>query len=641
MRFSLVGFLLSLVVSVSSAESVSSRWERSHGPEGGPIGAVVVDPLSPDTVYAVGGSVFKSRDSGRTWYPLKAIVEGAFRGALAVDPRTSGIVYLGTGGGVLRSTDGGRTWHSRSTGMFRGETREERGWRLGEGWVTELAIAASNPRIVYAGTYGGVFKTTNGGRAWKPVNRGLTFTGTIDGRKVSVERIVNAVAVDPRDPKKVYVGTPACCVFKHGGIFRSMDGGGTWRRIGLSNATVYAVVLDPRDSTVYAGTSGGVFTSRDGGRSWRNLGLAPTWELLHDPVRPATLYAVTNAGVFRSTNRGWARVPVALTQGDTVSSIAVDSERRALYVGTRRGIYKSTNGGVAWRAANEGLTATAVAALALDRASSKSVYAGMWGDGIFKSMNGGGSWTAAYGGLTARSVTALAVDPQSRAGVFAGTDGGVFKSTNGGGSWSPSGLRVRHVQALAIASDASAVYAGTDGAGVFKSVDDGSTWSHALPSERIFALVVDPQSPRNIYAGSTGKVLKSADGGATWRSVITGQVRVAALALDPANPLTIYAGTYRGEVLKSADGGASWGKADTGSPDSGEVIALAVDPRRPWIVYAGTSGEGVFRSTDGGRTWRAFNQGLPVLDVRVLAVAKDGTAFAGTSGGGVVAFRPS
>jgi photosystem II stability/assembly factor-like uncharacterized protein len=116
-----------------------------------------------------------------------------------------------------------------------------------------------------------------------------------------------------------------------------------------------------------------------------------------------------------------------------------------------------------------------VRALAIDPANPATVYVGTFGNGIFKSSNGGGSWTAANVGLTASDVGVLVLDPSAPATLYAGSyGGGVLKSTNGGASWAPVnvGLTNPYVSALAIDPSATAtVYAGTEGGGVFKSTN--------------------------------------------------------------------------------------------------------------------------------------------------------------------------
>lgn len=128
------------------------------------------------------------------------------------------------------------------------------------GAVRALAVNPSSPQTLYAGTGGGVFKSSDGGGSWRAVNTGLGNT------------TVSALAIDPVNPAILYAGTA-------GGVFKSVDAGAGWTdaRAGLGPVTVAALAVDPSNPAVlYAGTStGGVFKSIDGALNWvtASLGL--------------------------------------------------------------------------------------------------------------------------------------------------------------------------------------------------------------------------------------------------------------------------------------------------------------------------------------------------------------------------------
>jgi hypothetical protein len=215
--------------------------------------------------------------------------EGGTIRALAIDPVTTATVYTGTGGGVFKTTDGGASWSPMNSGLT--NTR-----------VQALAIDPVTPATIYAGTYGGgVFKTTDGGANWLPMNSGLTNTN------------VNALAIDPVIPATIYAGTGYSPYFPSIGVFKSTDGGASWSPMnsGLTGTDVRALAIDPvTTATVYAGTYGdGVFKSTNAGASWSpmNSGLTNTivQALAIDPLTPATIYAGTYGGgvfVYRETS---------------------------------------------------------------------------------------------------------------------------------------------------------------------------------------------------------------------------------------------------------------------------------------------------------------------------------------------------
>jgi photosystem II stability/assembly factor-like uncharacterized protein len=329
----------------SAARGAIGTWAAANGPEGRSVAAIAVDPRYPAIVYAGtnAGSLFKSTNRGGTWRELNVGPAGVIRGALTIDPRKTSTVYLGTARGVFKSGDGGRSWRSASAGLFGKETPQERGWRLGEGWVTELAIHPRSSRIVYASTYGGVAKSTDGGRRWRRVNAGLTIDG---GGGKRIPRPLWTVALDPQNAKMVYAAGI-------GGVFKSTNGGGRWRLAGRPRRMVQALALDPqKPPTIYAGTPRGVFKSSDGGSRWRFSGLerSSVGSLAVQPGRPQTVYAATARGIFKSTDAGgnWRSASVGMTAG-FVSVLAVDPRNpETLYAGTSEGLFKSTDAGGSW-----------------------------------------------------------------------------------------------------------------------------------------------------------------------------------------------------------------------------------------------------------------------------------------------------
>ena len=434
-------------------------WE-SHGPDGGPVSALAIDPSTPATLYAgtLGGGVFKSTDGGAHWTAKNVGLSDLGADvivALVIDPLTPATLYAGTfGGGVFKSTDGGAHWAALSVGLPKG---------IFGVVALALAIDPSTPATLYA-AFGGVFKSTDGGAHWAAISVGLPDTV-----------IVQALAIDPATPATLYAGT------FNGGVFKSADGGAHWAatNLGLSNTDeISALAIDPSTpATLYAGTSGGsgVFKSTDGGADWgaMSLGLSNTdvRALAIDPATPATLYAGTSGdGVFKSTDGGahWAATPNA----ELILALAIDPVTPAtLYAGTfNGGVFKSTDGGAHWAAMNLGLSNKEVSALAIDRVTPATLYAVTEKSGVFKSTDGGAHWAEMNVGLSDAHVQAVAIDPATPATLYVGTRRGVFKSTDGSATWRvmSSGLSSTDVFAIAVDPlNPTKVYAGTDGGGVF------------------------------------------------------------------------------------------------------------------------------------------------------------------------------
>jgi photosystem II stability/assembly factor-like uncharacterized protein len=610
-------------------------WSPSGGPYGGPMTAVAVDPHTPRNVYAaaLGGGVFKSTNAGRTWRAIDAGVAGVNRGALKLDPRHPRTVYLGNARGVFKSTDGGRSWQDVSDGLFDGETPARRSWRLGEGFVTRLAVAADS--TLYASTYGGAFRSTGGSR-WREIDTGLSVTRDVNGKRVTYPPLLEAVAVDPQRPQTVYVGGPFNV--NDASVYKTTDGGRRWHSVGPAGRNVRTLVLDPlHATTVYAGTDRGIFVSRDGARSWRAAGMPA--KQLYDLVLDrdgTTLHAGTSRGVLMSTDGGITWSGASGRSERSLLTLALDPQHpQNVYAGPWVGLVKSTDAGETWRAAHDGLAATFVISLAY---GAGTLYVGTQGNGAFASSNGAASWRSIDTGLIGlpADVDALAVDPRTARTAYAGTaTAGVFETLDGGLTWRAviDGKTAKGASAIAIDPPRpQTVYVGTQGGVFFKTTNGGTTWQSTTIPSRVLSLAADPRHTGTLYAGGGG-VWKSTDGGETWRVVAHAHPRVVALAIAASDPQTIYAAAQQG-ILKTTNGGETWAVSS-----ATEVQALAVDPQNPRIVYA-AGRSGLVRSANGGETWSSLNHGLSIRDVKSLVLDSTGaTLYAGTYGGGVVSLK--
>jgi photosystem II stability/assembly factor-like uncharacterized protein len=302
--------------------------------------ALVVDPRRHQTVYAAtDDGVWKSTDAARSWQAVNTGLTAKRVDALAIDPDVSAVAYAGTGLGVFKTSDGGRSWRAVNSGLAKAIARDRLAHRLAEGFVYALAVDPRAPRVVYAGTSRGLYKSTNSGHTW----RASGFA----------KRWVDSLAIDPQNSQTLYA-------ISRGGVFKSTDGGRNWRPADGGNENLArkysgaSLVIDPQNAgTVYAGSWGhGVFKSTDGARTWRAVGLAKlrVGLLVFGPVGEI-LYAVTwPRGVYQSNDAGesWKHV---LTSKNA-SAFAVDpQDSRALYAGTSLpgAVFKSSDGGATWQ----------------------------------------------------------------------------------------------------------------------------------------------------------------------------------------------------------------------------------------------------------------------------------------------------
>ncbi len=265
--------------------------------------SMAVDPVYPATVYAgtKGDAVHKSYDGGQRWTSMRAGLDDATISSVVnqfvFDPADSQHILLATTMGVFESKNGGENWSKRMEGM-----KEVL-------MVITLGLDPARPSVLYAGTSGGVYKSTDQAGHWEQVNNGLVPPEMV---KTSRALNVTCILVDPFDSNTVYAATLA-------GLYKTTDGAASWVRIGaaLADQMIIAMVLDrTRKGVLYVAGRDGVHRSEDGGASWTtvNEGLTSTnvRSLAQSQVDPNVYYAGTNgSGLYRTTDIGmkWEPVP--------------------------------------------------------------------------------------------------------------------------------------------------------------------------------------------------------------------------------------------------------------------------------------------------------------------------------------------
>ncbi len=417
------------------------------------------------------------------------------------------------------------------------------------GRVTTVAGVPSEPTTFYFGASGGgVWKTTNGGTSWANVSDGWFEAGS-----------VGAIAVAPSNPQVVYVGTgsaaPRGNVSPGVGVYRSTDGGLTWAHIGLRRAgQIDRIRVHPTDpDIVWVAVLGeifgpsserGLYVSRDGGRSWeRSLHTSDRTgvvDLAMDARNPEVLFAAT----WTAERKPWD------------------------FIGgpNEGGIFRTRNGGETWTRLSNGLPPDPIGklAVAVSPADPRRVWAVVEHEpdgGLYRSDDGGDSWTYVNGDrrLRARAwyYTNVYADPVDPGTVYyLGED--MFRSTDGGVTLEV--VPVPHVDNHDLwinPDDPRIMIEGNDG-GATVTVDGGRTWSTQMnqPTAEIYRVTVDDQFPYRVYGAQQDNSTislpsRTAGAGITiqhWK--VAGGGESGHIAVDPRNPDVVFAGSHGGQISR-------------------------------------------------------------------------------------------
>ncbi len=483
------------------------------------------------------------------------------------------------------------------------------------GRTVAVSGVPGEPNIFYmAAVNGGVWKTTDFGRTWQPI-----FDEQPTGS-------VGALAIGPSNPDIIYVGSgeglqrPDLAVGD--GMYKSTDGGKTWRHLGLRDGQQIAhIIVDPRDANrVFVAVVGhpygpneerGVFRSSDGGENWQkvlykdeNTGAA---DLAFDPTNAQTIYAVLWA----------ARVaPWEIRSGES-------------FIAPGSGLFKSTDGGDTWRALTKGLPGAADGlgriGLAVAPSRPSRLYATVQarkGAGVYRSDDAGESWERTNDdrrvGGRGPGAMGIAVDPSNpdlvyvaNTAAWRSTDAGKtfvsFRGAPGGDDYQRIWINPGNPQIMAMSSDQGTVI----------SVNGGATWSswYNQPTAQFYHVTTDTRFPYWVYggqqeSGSVGTASRSDYGEITfrdWHSV--GVEEYGTIAADPLDANTIFGGRVsrtnqeRGEF---ADIAAE--PVRRGEYRYDRTLPVVFSPLNPHILYFAANV--LFRTTDHGESWQVISPDL-------------------------------
>ncbi|MGH9931935.1 MAG: VPS10 domain-containing protein [Pyrinomonadaceae bacterium] len=499
----------------------------------------------------------------------------------------------------------------RSIGPFRG------------GRANAACGVVGDPKTYYMGTTGGgLWKTDDMGISWRNISDGFFKSGS-----------VGAVAVAESDPNVVYVGMGEHAVrgvMTHpgDGVYRSTDAGKTWKQIGLElTQHISRIVVDPKNpNIVLVAAQGalysrspqrGIYKSTDGGATWKNVlfvddktGAA---ELSMDMNNPRVPYAAM-----------WehGRLPWKVTSG-----------------GPGSGLYKSTDGGDNWEKMKEGLPEEmGKMSIAVSRSNPEKVYALIESDsdkeagGLFVSNNAGKKWSRITNDhrLVQRAwyYIELFIDPKNENTVYV-MSAPALRSEDGGKTWETLSGTHGDFHDLWINPDNPNNFIISNDGGSAITFNKGKSWStqNNLPTAQFYRINVDNQFPYHIYGGQQDNTSVSiasrelGSGGittASWAASAGGES--AFLAFDPNDPKYVLGGSYQG-TIEVLDVAAKGGTSIMAAPiqylgmDAKDIkyrfnwnAPIIWSKHEPNTYYHGS--QYVLKTSDLGKSWKEISPDL-------------------------------
>ncbi|HEX4647298.1 MAG TPA: hypothetical protein VH111_00585 [Steroidobacteraceae bacterium] len=627
---------------------------RMIGPfRGGRTRAVAGVPSQPHVFYigAVDGGVWKTDDAGRTWQPIFDSEPTQSIGALAIAPSDPNVIYVGSGEGLRRP---------------------------------DLSVG------------NGIYRSADGGRTW-------THLGLSDGQQIA------ELAVDPRDSRRLFaavLGHPYGPNAERG-IYRSLDGAATWQRVLYKDPDTggSAVAIDPshpdivyaalwqsrlgpwEDKNEFQGTAGGLFKSIDGGTTWKpitaglpanvvqvNIAIAPSApQRLYATVgtnEPGDYTSAAGLGVFRSDDSGesWTRItsdprPALRIGGGDLPVVRVDPSNPDVVYSASIVTMKSSDGGRSWAPLRGAPGGDDYQNLWISP-SDPHIIALVGDQGALITLNGGESWSSWFNQPTAQLYHA-SVTPTFPYDVCAGQQesGSVCIASRGNDGeitardWHPVGA-IEYGYVAPDPLDPDVIYgAGRNevskfhrSTGQVQNVTPVPVRGAEVRTDRTEPLLFSPLDPHTLYYAAN-RLYRTSDGGATWQAISPDLTReepgvpasvgalhrpgaerqrgvIYALGVSARNRDTLWAGTDDGLVWLTSDGGLRWSNVtpppltpwskvtqiEASHFDAGtayvSVSRMRIDDLQPYI----------YRTRDSGRSWEAIGgplpQGAPVNSVR-------------------------
>ncbi|HYL68032.1 MAG TPA: hypothetical protein VEX69_02615 [Candidatus Limnocylindria bacterium] len=513
------------------------------------LAAVIV--AMPAHAQQMGQPIDPSLYSGMRWRLIGPHRGGRVSAVVGIpgDPAT---YYMGTpGGGIWKTTDSGEVWNP----IFDHEHVAS---------IGALAIAPSNPAVIYAGTGeqtagNGVYKSTDAGATW--TNIGLQATGYI-----------SSIIVDPRDPNILVVGVighPILGIAASGperGVFKTTDGGKTWTKTLYRDEVsgVSDMCVDPGNSRVLYAT---VWHPRD----FRTDREPPT-------ASDAWLYKSTDEGSTWSQLPGTGMPPGAWDRPGV--AVAPGNHGRRVFVITGSGLFRSDDSGTTWRQITKDprvISNLYISHVYVDPRDADVVY--VMQTSLYRSTDGGQTFAAFKGAPGGDDYHVMWIDPQNSHRMILGVDQGAIITLNDGKTW--------------------------------------SSWFNQATGQ-FYHAIADNQFPYIVYApqqdsGTVAISSRSDYGSLTYRDWFSiGGFEYSYIAPDPLNPNIVYSGGWFGSVLRfdRITGQFVHVFVRTEKYRTATMAPVVFSPLDPRTLYFAT--QYVMKTTNEGKSWKEISPDLTV-----------------------------